>query len=150
MIGMLPVTASEREEFQQMAIEHFSELNPTFVPQDDWKENYFQSILANHQYFLRWMIHGETKAGFILFGLVDHRFLNRKTGVIFELYVRPQFRRHGIGRTCAEEAIRELWTHAPSKIELEVVNGHAAAVAFWTSMGFQKITERFVLSRGKS
>jgi len=148
MAGMVSIAASEREEFQRMAIEYFSELNPRFVPQNDWKEQYFQAIVSNPQYFLRWIVCDGRRAGFILFGLEKHRFLSRHSGVIYELYVRQEFRRRGIARAIAAEAIRELWSHSPSKIQIEVVEGQTASAAFWKSLGFQKATERFVLARG--
>jgi ribosomal protein S18 acetylase RimI-like enzyme len=85
-----------------------------------------------------------------LFGLEKHRFLPRMTGAIYELYVLPEFRRRGVGKTCAMEAIRELWAHTPSKIQLEVIEGRGAAAALWKSLGFQKVTDRYVLSRSVS
>jgi ribosomal protein S18 acetylase RimI-like enzyme len=133
-----------------MAVQHFSELNPLFVPQNDWQENYFATITANPEYFLRWIICDGKRAGFILFGLEKHRFLPRKTGAIYELYIAPEFRLRGIAKTCAIEAIRELWTHAPSKIQLEVLEGRTAAAALWKSLGFQKVTDRYVLSARNS
>lgn len=147
MVSMLPVLPADREDFQEMAVDHFSELNSAFVPQDDWKERYFPAILANPQYFLRWIACDGQRAGFILFGLEDHRFLPRKTGAIYELYVLPEFRGRGVAKACALEAIRELWTYSPSKIQLEVLEGSSAAIALWKSLGFQKVTERFVLAR---
>ncbi len=150
MVSMLPIASSERDEFLRMAVRHFSELNASFVPQDDWKEHYFATIMAAPQYFLRWIICDEKRAGFILFGLEKHRFLPRKTGAIYELYVAPEFRRRGVAKACAIEAIRELWTHAPSKIQLEVIEGRVAAAALWKSLGFQKVTDRYVLSGGGS
>jgi len=147
MSAMVPIATSDREEFQRMAIEYFSELNPGFVPRNDWKDQYFQNIVSNPQYFLRWIVCDRKRAGFILFGLENHRFLPRRSGAIYELYVRPEFRRRGIARAIAEEAIRELWTHSPSKIQIEVIEGQTASAAFWKSLGFQKATERFVLAR---
>ncbi len=147
MVGLLPIAASDREEFQRMAIAHFSELNTAFVPLQDWRDHYFQNILKTPQRFLRWIICDRERAGFILFGVEAHRFLPRKTGVIYELYVRPEFRRRGIATTCARQAIQELWTYSPSKIQLEVVEGQIAAAALWRSLGFQKATERFVQVR---
>jgi ribosomal protein S18 acetylase RimI-like enzyme len=144
---MLPILPADRDEFLRMAVAHFSELNPAFVPHDDWKQRYFPSIIANPNYFLRWIISEKERAGFILFGLEDHKFLPRKTGAIYELYIRREFRRRGLAKTCAQEAIRELWAHSPSKIQLEVLEGRAAAAALWKSLGFHKVTERFVLDR---
>jgi len=149
MVRMLPIATSEQDAFLRMAAKHFSELNPSFVPQDDWKEHYFATIMSNPQYFLRWIIWDEKRAGFILFGLEKHRFLPRKTGAIYELYVLPEFRRRGVAKACAIEAIRELWVQAPSKIQLEVIEGRVAASALWKSLGFQKVTDRYVLSGGK-
>lgn len=149
MISMRPILPIDREDFRAMAVSHFSELNSEFVPQNDWNELYFSTILTNPQFFLRWIICDEERSGFILFGLEDHRFLPRKTGTIYEIYVLPKFRRRGIAKACALEAIRELWAHSPSKIQLEVVEGSSAA-AFWKSLGFQKFTERFVLTRSKT
>lgn len=148
MASMLPVVASDREEFLAVAAKHFCELNAAFVPQGDWEEKYFETIMSNPEYFLRWIICDGEKAGFILFGLEKHRFLPRKTGAIYELYVLPDFRRRGIGKTCAIEAVRELWTHSPSKVQLEVLEGRSAAIALWKSLGFRKVTERWVLDRG--
>ena len=98
MVGMLPLAFSEQDEFLRMAAKHFSEVNASFVPQNDWKEHYFATIMANPQYFLRWIICDEKRAGFILFGLEKHRFLPRMTGAIYELYVVPEFRRHGVAK----------------------------------------------------
>lgn len=58
----------------------------------------------------------------------------------------PGKRRRGIARHAAQIAIRELKLLHPSKIQLEVVEGNAGAAALWTSLGFEKVTERYVLS----
>lgn len=150
MVRMLPISRAESDEFLSMAVRHFSELNPLFVPQSDWQENYFTTIVANPEYFLRWIICDGKHAGFILFGLEKHRFLPRKTGAIYELYVEPEFRRRGIAKTCAIDALRELWSLAPSKIQLEVLEGRTAAAALWKSLGFQKVSDRYVLSARNS
>jgi ribosomal protein S18 acetylase RimI-like enzyme len=127
---------------------HFRELNPMFTPADDWKNTYFESILGNPKYSLRWIVSDGQRAGFVLFGLEDHRFLPRQTGVICELYIIPERRREGLARACAEQIIDELWKLSPSKIQLEVVEGNIAAAELWRSLGFRKATERFVLTEG--
>jgi ribosomal protein S18 acetylase RimI-like enzyme len=143
---MAEVAPSERAQFLQMAQQHFSELNPSFVPAEDWKAHYFETIQSNPAYRLRWILHGGARVGFILFGIESHRFLPRKTGIIYELYVAPQFRRRGIARACAEQAISELRSLGPSKIQLEVMEGNAGAAALWKSLHFEKVSERLVLS----
>ena len=145
---MVPITQSERDQFLAMAVEYFSELNKSFIPHRDWEQNYFETIQAGTNVFLRWIVSDGKRAGFILFGIEKHRFLPRKSGRVYELYVTPPFRCQGIARECAAQAIKELWEFGPSKIELEVVDGNKEALALWQSMGFRKASERFVLRDG--
>jgi UDP-2,4-diacetamido-2,4,6-trideoxy-beta-L-altropyranose hydrolase len=147
-LSMIPVEPGERQDFLEMAKLHFCELNPGFTPADDWKNSYFENILGNPKYSLRWIVSDGQRAGFVLFGLEDHRFLPRRTGVICELYIIPERRREGLARACAEQIIDELWKLSPSKIQLEVVEGNIAAAELWRSLGFRKATERFVLTEG--
>lgn len=144
-ICMTEIVSADRDAFLRMAEQHFRDLNPTFVPQDDWNKHYFENILGKPRLFARWITRDGKRVGFILFGLEDHRFLPRLTGMIYELYVRPEFRRMGIARGCAQQAIQELKSHAPSKIQLEVVEGNGAAQALWKSLGFVRVSERMVL-----
>ena len=146
VVSMMPIAPSEREDFLRMAIQHFAELNPVFSPQDDWKEQYFETIRGNPQTFLRWILCDGGRAGFILFGIEKHRFLPRIMGAVYELYVVPAFRRRGIARSCAQQAIKELLAMGPSKIQLEILEGNAGASAFWRSLQFRKVSERFVLT----
>jgi UDP-2,4-diacetamido-2,4,6-trideoxy-beta-L-altropyranose hydrolase len=145
-LSTFPVEPTQREDFLKMAQRHFRELNPAFRPAPDWKNSYFDNIKRNPKYSLRWIVLNGQRVGFILFGVEEHRFLPRHTGIIFELYVIPERRREGIARACAEQIIDELRKASPSKIQLEVVEGNAAAAGLWKSLGFQKVTERFVLT----
>jgi len=145
-VELVAIKPAERDEFMRVAELHFRGLSSTFAPQEDWKRSYFETILANPKFFLRWIFSEGERSGFILYGLEPHRFLPRKTGVIFELYVDPEKRRRGIARLAAQIAIRELQLHGPSKIQLEVVEGNEEAAALWTSLGFEKVTERYVLA----
>lgn len=147
-INMVRVDRSERDDFERMATQHFSELNPSFTPDEDWKKHYFETLQNDPQLSLRWILCGRARAGFVLFGIEKHKFLPRKTGVIYELYVNPQFRRRGVARVCAQQAINELRSHGPSKIQLEVVKGNEGAKALWLSIGFREVSERFVLTNG--
>lgn len=140
-----PIANRERNEFLQMALDYFSELNPAFHPSQEWHTSYFESIQAKSNYSLCWIMHGKEKAGFVLFGIEDHRFLPRTAGVICELYVLPELRRKGVARKCAESALQQLAKSSAGKIQLEVVEGNSAAVSFWKSLGFRKRAESFVL-----
>jgi UDP-2,4-diacetamido-2,4,6-trideoxy-beta-L-altropyranose hydrolase len=144
-VRMVAVSASEKDEFLCMARQHFSELNPEFTPHPDWTQDYFASIQSNSAHYLRWIMRASERAGFILFGIEKHRFLPRQTGMIYELYVAPAHRRKGVARRCARQAIAELRSFNPSKIQLETVEGNAKANALWRSMGFSRVAERYVL-----
>lgn len=142
---LVAVATGDRKSFMAMAEEHFRELNPAFTPAPDWKASYFENILGSRDYSLRWVVADGQRVGFVLYGVEQHRFLPRKTGAIYELYIVPDQRRKGIARACAESVIQELWTVSPSKIQLEVVEGNGAAAELWRSLGFRRASERLVL-----
>lgn len=144
-LALAQVSKRDREAFMEMAAQHFRELNPAFAPQADWQKDYFLNISENPKLFLRWIQIDGKRAGFILYGIENHRFLPRQTGAIYELYIRPEFRRNGVGRGCALAAIRELQAHSPSKVQLEIMEGNRPAERLWASLGFKKVSERWVL-----
>jgi ribosomal protein S18 acetylase RimI-like enzyme len=145
-LSIVPVEPDERGDFLEMAQQHFREVNPMFTPAQDWKNSYFENIKRNPKCCLRWIVADGQRAGFVLFGVEEHRFLPRLTGAIYEVYVIPERRRQGIARACAKQVIDELGKASPSKIQLEVVEGNDAAAELWRSLGFKKVTERFVLT----
>ena len=95
-----------------------------------------------------WIIMHKECIGFIIFGVERHRFLPRKIGKIYELFVLPTYRQRGIGIECAKQAIEELQKQKVVKIELEVMEGNNKAAAFWQKLGFSKVAERFVMRSG--
>lgn len=145
--SLVAIQREDRQAFLRMAEQHFRELNPTFVPQQDWKKHYFENVTANPLVFARWIVHEGERAGFILYGLEEHRFLPRLSGLIYELYVLPMFRRRGIAKDCARQALSDLQVHLPSKIQVEIAEGNVTARALWESLGFDKVSERFVLKK---
>jgi ribosomal protein S18 acetylase RimI-like enzyme len=142
---LTPVACEEKAAFLEMAERHFKELNPEFVPLEDWRRRYFESIQGNDQMSLQWVLVEGRRAGFVLFGFESHRFLPRKTGMIYELYVAPEHRRRGVGEACARRAVELLRSRRVSKIQLEVMDGNEKAARLWRKLGFAKVSERFVL-----
>ncbi len=147
-VRMVSISAGDKDEFMRLAAQYFSELNPAFTPHADWREHYFENIQDSPDHFLRWIMDGTERAGFILFGVERHRFLPRETGVIYDLYVAPEYRKKGIAHRCAGQAIAELRSLGPRKIQLETVEGNGNARALWSSLGFEKVADRFVLQEG--
>ncbi len=144
-VVLIPVRPDEGAEFLGWAERHFREVNPQFEPQEDWRRCFFANICANPEMFLCWIVVGGERAGFFLFGLEPHRFLPRKSGTLYELYIAPAHRRKGIARAAAMLAVQELQRFSPSKIQLEIMAGDPGAAALWNSIGFQKVNERYVL-----
>ena len=145
-VQLVPIDLESEDQFTAMAIRNFRNLNPEFEPHEDWKQHYFSGIQANPNFHLEWIRYDGKNAGFILYGMENHRFLPRKVGAIYEVYIEPAFRRLGLAKEAALEAIKVLRHASSSKIHLEVMEGNAGAVALWTSLGFRKVTERYVLA----
>ena len=144
-----PVERGDKAAFLEMARRHFKELNSEFVPMEDWQRCYFESIQSNEGMSLKWITLDGKRAGFILFGFESHRFLPRKTGMIYELYVAPEYRRRGVGEAVARLAVEFLQERQAAKIQLEVMDGNDKAAALWKKLGFAKVSERFVLGSPK-
>lgn len=136
---------SDKQEFMNMALDHFRELNPEFKPATDWRRFYFESIQNNSDCSLCWILADGVRVGFVLYGIETHRFLPRRIGFIYELYVLPEQRRKGIAKMCAQNVIREFRKCSLSKIQLEIVEGNPVAERLWSSVGFSKISEKFAI-----
>jgi ribosomal protein S18 acetylase RimI-like enzyme len=144
-VTLRPIVNEDREAFVKMAVEYFRELNPAFKAAADWQSSYFRNILNNSDDSACWILHDNQIAGFVIFGIEEHHFLPRTTGMIWEMYVLPGMRRMGIARKCAELAINHMRKHSPSKIRLEVMTGNESAAALWESLGFKRSSEVFIL-----
>lgn len=139
-------SVNEKRDFMEMAVRHFRELNPNFVAAPDWELCYFENIQRNPDCSLCWIIVDRQRAGFVLYGIEPHRFLPRKTGAVYELYVLPEYRGKGVGSACAELVIGELRKASPSKIQLEVIEGNDTAARLWRRLGFRRVSERLTMT----
>ncbi len=87
---------------------------------------------------------GRESVGFI-FGLVEEDpavFLPGRYGHIYDLYVQPACRRHGLGRLLFL-ALRDWFAaQGVTDLELQVYHANQEAVAFWGAMGFAGYAER--------
>jgi len=53
-----------------------------------------------------------------------------------QFFVRPEFRRQGIGRAALGWLREHAWADA-SRVRLDVLIGNAAGIAFWRAVGFR-------------
>lgn len=144
-VALSPITSDQRAAFERLAVDYFSEFNPSFVPNDDWRANYFRNVTENPDYEPRWIACDGERAGFVLYGVQPHRFLTRRIGWIFELYVVPTYRGRGVATVAAKLALEALRARGIDGIQLEVLLDNAAAAGLWSRLGFEPVSERWVL-----
>jgi len=146
-VSLDPVSSDDREMFVAMALRYFRELNPDFVAQEDWGRHFWEGLTGNPRLHLCWILTNRQRVGFILFGVEEHLFLPRRAGVVYELYILPEFRLCGIARASAKQAMGVMQSLGASKLQLEIMADNVKAAAFWKSLGFSKFAERWVLTQ---
>ena len=67
------------------------------------------------------------------------RKIGEDIGEIKRMYVKPEFRRKGIGRSLLQAIIHEAWQIGYSKIRLDTAPFAKEAQALYRSLGFQEI-----------
>jgi carbonic anhydrase len=76
-------------------------------------------------------------------GCVAIRAFSRNTCEMKRLYVRPDYRRSGIGRQLAHTAINAAREMGYEAIYLDTLPTMAAAVALYKSLGFREISSYY-------
>jgi putative acetyltransferase len=72
-------------------------------------------------------------------GCVALRCLAEDTAELKRLFLRPEYRRHGLGRTLVETAIARARELAYRRIRLDTMPSMNEAVTLYRSLGFQSI-----------
>lgn len=138
------VAREDRDAFMRMATTYFEEAVPGFVPEDDFRQHFFEGMFKPN-IFCKWIVRNGKRAGFVIFGVEDHLFLPRKTGFFYAFYVAPEYRRGSTAVQVMRECCRILDTYKPSKIQIEVIEGNEAANQLWTWMGFRRVSSKYYL-----
>ena len=78
---------------------------------------------------------GEAPAGFALFFQNFSTFLTRPGIYLEDLFVRPEFRRRGLGRTLLERLARLAVERGCGRFEWAVLDWNVDAIAFYEKLG---------------
>lgn len=125
--------------------QHFAEYsaaNPTFVLRGQWRKTYEAAIaqgIASGRHRLAIAVPGgggiPEAAGVCACWLRSGTITEATTGVISELFVRPECRGMGVGRMLAEDACHWLLSNGAGELTLTtpVLGG---AKPFWERLGF--------------
>src|SRR5262245_25387351 len=104
-----------------MARDHFTSLNPQFVPLPAWEAGFLASYLADRLARVRWVMCDGEWAGFIVFGEKPHSYLPRRIGYVYELFLASEHRRVGVGSRAAARALAELADAGCHRFDLEIM-----------------------------
>lgn len=118
-----------------------SALDPAFTPSAQWPREYgaYLRVLITRDDAIAVM----AKDGSEVVGYAVGRittlppfFEHRYRGYIHDVFVTPQFRRHGVGRRLVDEILRWLRQRGVNLVELTVAANNDA-VPFWERLGFR-------------
>ena len=85
-------------------------------------------------------LNSEDKAIGLLAFLISERKKTKHKAEIFSVYVRPAYRRHGVGKKMFSEAIRLIKENSTIiKVNLTVGSAQTPAIKLYESIGFKKI-----------
>ena len=126
---------------------HHAGLVPFFQPAPDGEtawERHIAVALAKGEGLLLAAWAADEPAGLIFGQLQSHAPIFRpgKLGYISDLYVRPEYRRHGLGRLLFLALRDWLADQGATVLDLQVYMANGEAMAFWRAMGFESYAER--------
>ena len=134
-------------EFYKMAVKHFTELNPNFVPKPEWKKHYFRSIMSDNKIYAYWILVSGQPAGFFIYLLEQHPFYERVDGVIREVYVEPEYRRMGLATKSIAFIVDNMKKLDIERMFVDMVYGDKRAERLWGKNSFLPFTQRYMLSK---
>ncbi len=118
-----------------------SALDPAFQPAPQWEREYgayLRALLARDDALAVVAREGEQIVGYAVGRITTMPpfFAHRHRGYIHDVYVRPPYRRRGIGRRLVEELLTWLRRRGVTLVELSVAAGNEA-LPFWERLGFR-------------
>lgn len=123
------------------------ELDPSFRVREDLLEaakEYARSSIDSSNVLLLVADVGGEVVGFIRVELVDRIFYEpRIKALITDLYVKPEYRRRGVGKLLVEAAIEEAMRRGAGLISAVFPEGNVIAKSFYQNLGFKPFQLEF-------
>lgn len=118
-----------------------SALDSAFAPSESWPREYgayLRTLMTRDDAIAVVARDGTTLIGYAVGRLttLPPFFEHRHRGYIHDVYVKPPFRRHGVGRGLVGEILAWLRQRGVSIVELTVAANNDA-VPFWERLGFR-------------
>lgn len=128
------------EAWGELAAKHAA-MDRSFAPSRDWVEeyeDYLHLLLRRTDTLPLVAVEDGVVAGIATGRLVTLPgfFEISRRGHIQDVYVRPAFRRRGIGRKMVEEILTWMRRNRVNLIELTVATDNPEAIRFWEALGF--------------
>lgn len=95
-----------------------------------------RAIIAHHQ---------GAPAGFAVWYPTFSTFLGRPGAFLEDLYVRPQYRRHGLGRELLASAARQAQSAGCARMEWRALKWNDTALKLYKSLGAETLSEWLTL-----
>ena len=146
-VTLTAIDEVDKVAFRQMALDHFIEINPAFVPDTDWEGYFVESCLTTESIYARWIVADGQRAGFVVYLLERHRFVPKDFGVIREVFVIPTWRRKGLASKAGQLMIDDLGRFGAIRVFVDIMAGDERARGLWARLGFGSHTERLVSNR---
>jgi GNAT superfamily N-acetyltransferase len=89
--------------------------------------------------------HGDELAGYAIYFFTFSSFVGRRGIWLEDVYVRPQFRQQGLGRTLIESVARVGVEHGCGRYEWTALNWNKNALEFYEKLGAKVLDEWLIL-----
>ena len=136
-IQIRPIVLADLPIIEQLAYDYNYELDPQETRKEAvicWIAAVAQEAQIGQHFF--WLLCSEEQVtGFVSFQMRTNPFTQQTHGFIEDLYIAPQFRRHGYAEKLARAAFAEISRHGACEIQLEVLANNQQALAFWQKLG---------------
>jgi GNAT superfamily N-acetyltransferase len=109
---------------------------------EDLKNSFFGSSVAAGGFLART---GEELAGYAIYFFTFSSFVGRRGIWLEDVYVRPQFRQHGLGRALIEKVAQIGAEQGCGRFEWTALNWNKTALEFYEKLGAKTLGEWVLL-----